>query len=166
LIRCLRIEAAMNLEGPVEVVFDTSVIIGAILESWGEEHGQSREAFNSIVMRRDHILRFSDAIIKECIKHFHFKGIYAKLILTTQLGQLEPGNKIKKCSYRSEDIQLEVPVLHEEDRPVLETAVAIKRRGITICLVHKNPRHFNPISGEMQRHHGILVRSAGEYIDP
>lgn len=163
--RCLRIEAAMNIEGPVEAVFDTSVIIGAILESWGEEQGQSRRAFNSIVMRRNHILRFSDAIIKECIKHFHFKGIYAKLILTTQLGQL-PDNKIKKCSYRSEDIQLEVPVLHEEDRPVLETAVAIKRRGITICLVHKNPRHFYPISDAMQRHHGILVRSAGEYIDP
>jgi len=155
----------MNLDGPVDVVFDTSVIIGAILESWGKEEGSSRDALNSIIKRRNHILRISNDIIKECREHFSFGGYYSKLILTTLLGQLEPENKIKRISYRSEDINLKVSV-PEHDRHVAEAAVAVKdkRKGLTVCLVTKNLRHFEP--EEMRRNYDILVLTPGEYVDP
>jgi len=155
----------MNLEGPVEIVFDTSVIIGAILESWGKEEGSSRDALNSIIKSRNHILRISNDIIKECREHFSFGGYYSKLILTTLLGQLEPENKIKRISYRSEDINLKVSV-PEHDRHVAEAAVAVKdkRKGLTVCLVTKNLRHFEP--EEMHRNYDILVLTPGEYVDP
>ena len=43
----------MNLEGPVEAVFDTSVIIGAILESYGGEAGDtSRNVLTSLIPYR------------------------------------------------------------------------------------------------------------------
>jgi len=155
----------MNLEGPVEIVFDTSVIIGAILESWGKEEGSSRDALNSIIKSRNHILRISNDIIKECREHFSFGGYYSKLILTTLLGQLEPENKIKRISYRSEDINLKVSV-PEHDRHVAEAAVAVKdkRKGLTVCLVTQNLRHFEP--EEMRRNYDILVLTPGEYVDP
>ncbi|RJS75327.1 hypothetical protein CW713_12380 [Methanophagales archaeon] len=155
----------MNLEGPVEIVFDTSVIIGAILESWGKEEGSSRDALNSIIKSRNHILRISNDTIKECREHFSFGGYYSKLILTTLLGQLEPENKIKRISYRSEDINLKVSV-PEHDRHVAEAAVAVKdkRKGLTVCLVTKNLRHFEP--EEMHRNYDILVLTPGEYVDP
>jgi hypothetical protein len=52
----------MNIKDPVEVVFDTSVIIGAILEDLGKEEGSSRDALNSIIKRHNHILRISKDI--------------------------------------------------------------------------------------------------------
>lgn len=156
----------MKREGPVEVVFDTSVIIGAILESLGEEKGSSRIALNSIIKRCNHVLRISNDIIKECREHFSFDGYVSKLILTTLLGQLEPENKIKRCSYRPEDINLKVSV-PEHDRHIAEAAVAVKgkRKGITVCLVHKNPNDFEPIKEEMRKKHDILVLSPEEYVD-
>jgi len=168
----------MNLDGPVEIVFDTSVIIGAILESLGKEEGSSRDALNSIIKRRNHILRISNDIIKECREHFSFGGYYSKLILTTLLGQLAPENKVRRISYRSEDINLKVSV-PEHDLHVAEAAVAVKnlslekdglpkkkrkRKGITVCLVTKNLRHFEP--EEMRRNHDISVLTPEEYVDP
>ena len=155
----------MNLEGPVEVVFDTSVIIGAILESWGEEEGSSRDALNSIIKRHNHILRISKDINDECINHFHFDGLYSNMILKILLGPLESENKIRRISYRSEDINLKVSV-PEHDRHVAEAAVAVKdkRKGLTVCLVTKNLRHFEP--EEMRRNYDILVLTPGEYVDP
>lgn len=168
----------MNIKDPVEVVFDTSVIIGAILESWGEEEGSSRDALNSIIKRRNHILRISNAINNECINHFHFDGFYSNLILKTLLGPLESENKIRRISYRSKDINLKVFV-PEHDRHVAEAAVAVKtlsleknalpkkkrkRKGITVCLVTKNLRHFEP--EEMRRNHDISVLTPEEYVDP
>ncbi len=155
----------MNLDGPVEVVFDASVIIGAILESWGKEEGSSRDALNSIIKRHNHILRISNDIIKECREHFSFGGYYSKLILTTLLGQLVPENKIKRISYRSEDINLKVSV-PKHDQHVAEAAVAVKdkRKGLTVCLVTKNLRHFEP--EEMRMNHDISVLTPEEYVDP
>jgi len=149
----------------VEVVFDTSVIIGAILESFGEEEGSSRDALNSIIKRRNHILRISNDIIKECREHFSFGGYYSKLILKILLGPLESENKIRRISYISEDINLKVSV-PEHDRHVAEAAVAVKdkRKGLTVCLVTKNLRHFEP--EEMRRNYDILVLTPGEYVDP
>lgn len=155
----------MNVKDPVEVVFDTSVIIGAILESLGEEEGSSRDALNSIIKRHNHILRISKDINDECINHFHFDGLYSNMILKILLGPLESENKIRRISYRSEDINLKVSV-PEHDRHVAEAAVAVKdkRKGLTVCLVTKNLRHFEP--EEMRRNYDILVLTPGEYVDP
>lgn len=155
----------MKKEGPVEVVFDTSVIIGAILEDLGKEEGSSRDALNSIIKRHNHILRISKDINDECINHFHFDGLYSNMILKILLGPLESENKIRRISYRSEDINLKVSV-PEHDRHVAEAAVAVKdkRKGLTVCLVTKNLRHFEP--EEMRRNYDILVLTPGEYVDP
>ena len=56
----------MNIKSPVEVVFDTSVIIGAILESLGMENGTSRIALISLIQRPYHVLRISEGIRIEC----------------------------------------------------------------------------------------------------
>jgi hypothetical protein len=119
---------------------------------------------NSII-ERCHILRISEEIEKECRKDLMKRGLPPHLILPILFGPLEPKGKIKRLSYRSEDIRLRVSV-PEHDRHVVEAAVAIKRRGIAVCLVHKNPRDFEPIKEEMRRKHGILVLSPKEYIDP
>ncbi len=155
----------MKLEGPVEVVFDTSVIIGAILESLGEEKGSSRIALNSLIKHCNHTLRISEDIRKECREHFNIAGFHSNLMLKVLLGQLEPENKIKKISYRPEDINLEVSV-PEHDRHVAEAAVAVKgkRKGITVCLVTKNLRHFRP--EEWRKKHKISVLSPEEYVAP
>jgi len=149
----------------MEVVFDTSVIIGAILESWGEEEGQSLDALNAIIKRRYHILRISSAIKDECINHFNFDGFYSNLILKTLLGPLESENKVKRCSYKPKDINLKVSV-PEHDRHVAEAAIAVKgkRRGITVGIVTKNLRHFEP--EEMRRNYDISVLTPEEYADP
>jgi len=134
----------MNIKDPMEVVFDTSVIIGAILESWGEEEGSSRDALNSIIKRLNHILRISNAINNECINHFHFDGFYSNLILKTLLGPLESENKIKRISYRSKDINLKVSV-PEHDRHVAEAAVAVKNLSLeknALPAQSKNPVIF------------------------
>ena len=168
----------MNIKDPVEVVFDTSVIIGAILEDLGKEEGSSRDALNSIIKRHNHILRISKDINDECINHFHFDGLYSNMILKILLGPLESENKIRRISYISEDINLKVSV-PEHDRHVAEAAVAVKnlsleknalpkkkrkRKGITVCLVTKNLRHFEP--EEMRRNHDISVLTPEEYVDP
>lgn len=155
----------MNLEGrPVEVVFDTSVIIGAILESSGKEAGDaSRNALEALKERPSHILRISKGIRKECEANLENRGWPSHWILKMLFAPLELKEKIKKCQYRPEDIELNVSV-PEHDRHVVEAAMAVKRRGITICLVHKNPRHFKP--EEMRRNHDILVLSPEEYVDP
>ncbi len=51
---------------------------------------------------------------------------------------------------------------------IVEAAVAVKgkRKGITVCLVHKNPRHFEPVKEDMDKKHGISVLKPGEYVDP
>jgi len=155
----------MKLEGPVEVVFDTSVIVGAILESRGEENGSSRVAFNSIIKRCNHILRISNDIVKESREHFRSEGLKSTGLLTVLIGQLDAENKIKYISYSPEDLNLKVSV-PDHDRHVVEAAVAVKgkRKGITVCLVTKNSRHFEP--EEMRRNYGISVLTPEEYVDP
>jgi hypothetical protein len=156
----------MDIKDPVEVVFDTSVIIGAILESYGKEAGDaSRNVLTSLIERPSHILRISEKIRKECKDDLVKRGLPPHLILPILLGPLEPKGKIKKCQYRSEDIELNVSV-PEHDRHVVEAAVAIKRKGITVCIVHKNPRHFDPIKEEMRKKHDIFVLKSEEYVDP
>jgi hypothetical protein len=156
----------MNLEGPVEVVFDTSVIIGAILESLGKEAGDaSRNVLTSLIERPYHILRISEKIRKECKDDLVKRGLPPHYILPILWGPLVPKGKIKKCQYMPEDIKLNVSV-PAHDRHVVEAAVAVKRRGIKVCLVHKNPNHFEPIKEEMHRKHGILVLRSEEYVDP
>ncbi len=158
----------MNLEGPVEVVFDTSVIIGDILESYDKEAGgASRNALTSLIERPYHILRISEKIRIECKEDLKHRGLPPHYILPLLFSLLEPKGKIKMCQYRPEGIKLKVSV-PEHDRHVVETAVAVKgkRRGITVCLVHKNPRHFEPIKEEMHEKHGIFVLSPEEYVDP
>ncbi|MHC1566355.1 MAG: PIN domain-containing protein [Candidatus Syntropharchaeia archaeon] len=156
----------MNLEGPVEVVFDTSVIIGAILESYGKESGDaSRNALTSLIERPYHILRISKSIREECENSLKKRGLPSTHILIL-LKLLEPKGKLKKVSI-DQDMELSVSV-HEDDRHVVETAVAVKgkRKGVTVCLVHKNPRHFDPIREELCRNHDILILTPEEYVDP
>ena len=156
----------MNLEGPVEAVFDTSVIIGAILESYGREAGDtSRSVLTSLIERPSHILRISEKAVKECKDVLEKHGLPPRYILPILWGLFESRGKIKKCQYRPEDIELDVSI-PEHDRHIVEAAVAIKRKGITVCIVHKNPRHFEPIKEEMHRKHDILVLKPDEYVDP
>ncbi|MCD6456265.1 MAG: AAA family ATPase [Methanophagales archaeon] len=93
------------------------------------------------------------------------EGEIIKEWFNTLLGQLEPENKTKRISYRSEDINLKVSA-PEHDRHVAEAAVAVKdkRKGLTVCLVTQNLRHFEP--EEMRRNYDILVLTPGEYVDP
>ena len=119
----------------------------------------------SLIARPSHILRISEKITKECKSVLKNKGLPPHYILPLLGGLLEPKGKIKKCQYKPEDIELKVSV-PEHDRHVLEAAVAVKRRGITVCLVHKNPRDFEPIKEDMDKKHGILVLSLEEYVDP
>jgi len=92
----------MNLEGPVELVFDTSVIIGAVLENYHEEAGcVSRNALNSII-ERCHILRISEEIEKECRKDLMKRGLPPHLILPILFGPLEPKGKIKRLSVHAQ----------------------------------------------------------------
>lgn len=158
----------MNLKGPVEVVFDTSVIIGAILESHGKDTGDaSRNALEALKERPGHILRISKEIRKECEANLEHKGWPSYWILKMLFAPLELKEKIKKCQYRPEDIELNVSV-PEHDRHVIEAAVAVKgkRRGINVCIVHKNPKDFEPIKEEMYEKHDISVLKPEEYVDP
>ena len=156
----------MKLEDPVEVILDTSVILGAILESQGKEAGDaSRNALEALKERPHHILRISKEIRKECEANLENKGWPSYWILKMLFAPLELKEKIKKCLYKPEDIELKVSV-PEHDRHVVEAAVAVKRKGITVCLVHKNPRDFEPIKEDMDKKHGILVLSLEEYVDP
>ncbi|MGB2727046.1 MAG: hypothetical protein WBD09_01030 [Halobacteriota archaeon] len=157
----------MKREGPVEAVLDTSVIIGAILESYDKETGSaSRNALTSLIERPYHILRISEKIRIECKKDLKHRGLPPDLILPLLLGPLEPKGKIKMVRYNQEDIELKVSV-PAHDRHVVEAAVAVKgkRKGMIVCLVHKNPRHFEPIKEEMRKKHDILVLSPEEYVD-
>jgi predicted nucleic acid-binding protein len=156
----------MNIEGPVEVVFDTSVIIGAILESLGlEAGGASRNALIVLIQRRYHILQISEQIRIECKDDLVKRGLPPHYLLDFLRRLLEPSEKIKSCRYRSEDINLKVSV-PEHDRHVAEAALAVKgkRKKLAVCLVTKNTRHFPP--EEMRRYHEIVVLTPEEYIDP
>ena len=154
----------------MELIFDTSVIIGAILESLGREAGGvSRTALISLIQRPYHILRISEEIGQECKEDLVKRGLPPHYLLDFLRNLLEPSKKIKKCQFRSEDFKLKVSVpVPDHDRHVVEAAVAVKegRKGITVCLVHKNPNDFDPIKEEMRKKHCILVLSPEEYVDP
>ena len=158
----------MDIDGPVDVVFDTSVIIGAIRESFHKEAGDaSRNALTSLIERPHHILWISERIRKECEDHLKKRGLPPHHILPILWGLLEPEGKMRKIQYKPEDIEHNVSV-PEHDRHVVDAAVAVKgkRSRVTVCLIHKNPRDFELIKEEMRKKHGIRVLKPEEYVDP
>jgi hypothetical protein len=100
----------------------------------------------------------------ECKNDLIKRGLPPHYLLNPLLNLLS-NEKIRGCRYRAEDIKLQVSV-PEHDYHVAEAALAIKgrRKGLTVCLVTRNTRHFPP--EEMWRHHEIKVLTPEEYIDP
>ena len=157
----------MNINTAVEIVPDTSVIVGYIKESYREEEGHSFSCIETIKERQYHIIRISKAIRKECELHFEKEGRSGYDILKTLLAPLELRHKVKKIVYNQEEIELGVSLPDETDRPVAETAVAVRNKyqRIPVFLVTKNLRHFDPI--EWHEGHNISVMSPEGYVaDP
>ncbi|HUV80623.1 MAG TPA: hypothetical protein VMW40_07380 [Candidatus Bathyarchaeia archaeon] len=159
----------MIFNNPVEVVFDTSALLGAaIFEKEGREKG-ALEYLNA----QCHKLVLSREIVEESTGRLWIEGArgspYIRKLLDL-LDELERKGKViklpKKIKVESIELEFQIPEWLEHDIHILKTAVAIKRKGMDVCIVHKNPGHFEPVKDEMLKNHGILVRTAEEYVYP
>ncbi len=163
----------MNFSNPVEVVFDTSALLGAaIFENEGREKGEAKEALEYL-NAQCHKLVLSREIIEESTGRLWVEGErslpYIRKLFDL-LDELERKGRVirlpKNVGVESIELGFQIPEGLEHDIHVMKTAVGVKRRGITVCLVHKNPRHFDSIKEEMRRNHDILVLKPEEYFDP
>lgn len=162
----LKTEISMNINTAVEIVPDTSLIVGYIKEIYGEEKGHSFSCIEAIKERRYHTIRISKAIREECVIRLNKAGKPSHDILTMFFVPLTKKDKLKKFVYDQEEIEVNVSV-PEHDRHVAEAAIAVKNknRRIRVCLVTKNIRDFNP--EEWRENYDILVMSPEEYVaDP
>ena len=156
----------MNINTAVEIVPDTSLIVGYIKEIYGEEKGHSFSCIETIKERRYHTIRISKAIREECVIRLNTDGKPSHDILKLFLGPLEQKDKLKKLVYDQEEIEVNVSV-PKNDLHVAEAAIAVKNKNkrITVCLVTKNIRHFKP--KEWREKYDILVMRPEEYVaDP
>ncbi len=163
----------MNFSNPVEVVFDTSALLGAVIfENERKEKGEAKEALEYL-NAQCHKLVLSREIVEESTGRLWIEGTrgftYIQKLLDL-LDELERKGKVIRLpkSVKIESIALgfQIPKEIEHDIHVIKTAVAVKRKGITVCIVHKNSRHFEPIKEELRKKHGIFVSTPVEYVDP
>ena len=165
----------MIFSNPVEVVFDTSALLGAaIFEKEKGEKGKAKEALEYL-NAQCHKLVLSREIVEESTGRLWINGArgspYIRKLIDS-LDELERRGKVirlpKDVKLEFVDLGFQIPEDLEHDIHVLKTAVSVKgkRRGITVCLVHKNPNDFDPIKEEMRRMHDIRVLSPEEYVDP
>jgi hypothetical protein len=156
----------MNINTAVEIVPDTSLIVGYIKEIYGEEKGYSFSCIEAIKERRYHTIRISKAIREECVIRLNKDGKPSHDILKMFFGPLEQKNKLKRFVYDQEEIEVNVSV-PEHDRHVAETAVAVRNKyqRIPVFLVTKNIRDFNPEA--WREKYDIFVMRPEEYVaDP
>jgi hypothetical protein len=160
----------MNFSNPVEVVFDTSALLGAaIFEKQGREKGEAKEALEYL-NAQNHMLVLSREIIEESTGRLWLKGERGSNYIRKLFDLLDEldrqGRVIRSTKNKRIELRVQIPERLEHDIHVIRTAVDLTRKGITVCLIHKNPRDFEPIKEEMRKKHGILVLKPEEYVDP
>lgn len=154
-----------KLDGPTEIVLDTSVYIGAIREQSGKETGDAYVSLKRTGEQKHKVI-ISKKVVEEIQKILQKRGIrltdsLIPFMLVSDLRRIEDDTV--------EGIRLGISPpksASDVDIHVMKTAVALKKKGITICILHKNPRDFNQIKDNLYEEYGIFVLTPKDYNDP